>query len=121
MGDNPKVAIITYGFITKNSYEAAVLLSQSGIAVRVIKLLQIKPIDFTTLNSLLCGISLNFILEEGIYSGGVGEQLKAKLETKTVVRAVEDRFITFGDTQNLYRECGFLPEQIKAEIESYVR
>ena len=121
LGDNPKVAIITYGFITKNSYEAAVLLSQSGIAVRVIKLLQIKPIDFTTLNSLLCGISLNFILEEGIYSGGVGEQLKAKLETKTVVRAVEDRFITFGDTQNLYRECGFLPEQIKAEIESYVR
>ena len=121
LGEKPKIAIITYGYITKNAFDAAVLLSQNGIEVRVIKLLQIKPIDLTALNKLLCGIEFVYVLEEGVYSGGIGEQLKAKLEIKTAVRAIDDKFITFGDTENLYRECGFLPEQIKTEIESYVR
>ena len=121
IGKNPEIAIITYGIITKNAYEAAKLLSNQGVSVRLIKLIQIKPIDFSKLGELLLGINFVYVLEEGIRSGGIGEQLKAELDIRTVVRAVNDRFVTFGDTESLHRELGFLPEQIAAEIKENVR
>lgn len=121
IGEKSKIAIITYGIITKNAYGAAVSLLKDGVSVRIIKLIQIKPIDFEKLNELLCGIDFVYVLEEGIRSGGVGEMLKAELNIKTEVRAVEDRFVTFGDTESLHRECGFLPEQIAADIKEKIR
>lgn len=116
ISDKVDVAIISYGIITKNAYDAAQILKQQGISARVIKLKRVKPIDIDKLQTLIATAKLVYVLEEGILSGGIGEYLKANLNTRTIVRAIDDKFITFGKLEQLHRECGFMPEQIAAEI-----
>ncbi|PKM62920.1 MAG: 1-deoxy-D-xylulose-5-phosphate synthase [Firmicutes bacterium HGW-Firmicutes-21] len=127
-GSYPSVAIITYGKITKNALLAAAELYKSGINTRVIKLICIKPIDFTKITMLAGGTSNLYILEEGIKTGGVGDVIASNLsengflEGKRIrIRAINDSFISHGSNELLYKECGFMPEQIAAEITELVK
>lgn len=126
-GENPEVSIITYGKITKNALLAAAELYKKGIHTKVIKLLKIKPIDFEKLNTLTGNAGIIYLLEEGIKSGGVSEVIvsafaeKGYLNNRKVrIRAIDDRFVPHGKCQLLYKDCGFLPEQISAEIEQVI-
>ena len=115
-GCRPRLTVITYGRITAEATHAAEALRSRGIAVRVIRLIRIYPIDAETLLPELRGEAL-YLLEEGIESGGVGEKLAAALLTalsvrgervpKTVIHAVHDRFVPHGDVPSLFRELGF--------------
>lgn len=109
------VAMVTYGRITANAVAAARRLNERGIGVRVIKLLRVMPPDYDRLTTLFEGTSLVYVLEEGIRAGGVGERIAARFDGIRV-RAIEDRFVPHGDLESLYRELGFLPEQIEDEI-----
>lgn len=109
------VAMVTYGRITANVVAAARRLNERGIGVRVIKLLRVMPPDYDRLTTLFEGTSLVYVLEEGIRAGGVGERIAARFDGIRV-RAIEDRFVPHGDLESLYRELGFLPEQIEDEI-----
>lgn len=127
-GDNTAVSIVTYGKITKNALLAATELYQKGIHARVIKLVKIKPIDFEKLNALTRNTGYIYLLEEGIKSGGVSEGIVSAfaengylLNRKVKIRAIDDKFVPHGKCELLFKDLGFLPEQIAAEIELFLQ
>jgi len=118
----PQAVIFTYGRMAVQACKAALLLKERGIRVRVVKLIRIKPFDAEMLARLAEGASVAYVLEEGIREGGFGEALLARfaelgLRFRCRIRAIEGVFPTHGDTKELYRDHGFLPEQIASEIE----
>ncbi len=127
-GPFPTACLITYGRITKNALLACAQLYKQGIHTRIIKLIRIKPINYRKLSMLSGDTESVYILEEGIKAGGIGETIVSNLcqsgfleGKKTRVRAVEDRFLQQGSNEQLYKECGFLPEQIAAEVAQIVK
>lgn len=124
IGTGADVAVISYGRLCHNAIEAARLLAEkTGLGVRVIKVLRLKPFDYSAFNSLINNANTLYFLEEGVKNGGFAEHLVSymteKGETKNkniIIRAVDDRFVSHGETKKLYEECGFLPHQIAEEI-----
>lgn len=123
-GGGKDVAVITYGRVTRNAVEAARLLEKRhGLGVRVIRVLRLKPLETDVLKELAHGFGTLYFLEEGVKSGGFAEHTVATLAengsltgVKTIIRAVDDRFVSHGDTAKLFAECGFMPQQIADEI-----
>ncbi len=122
-GNNPQVAIISYGRLCGNCIRSARLLAQQGIGVRVIKVLRLKPLSCNVLFDILKPCSLLYFAEEGMRSGGFAERAAATLTEKEelkdkrlIIRAVEDRFVPHGSMNRLFEDCGFLPEQMAEEI-----
>lgn len=119
----PQAVIVTYGRITKNACEAAELLKGQGMTVRIIKVFRLKPLDGESFINMLNGSANVYFLEEGIKSGGFSERAATLLAEKgllggrrVVINAIDDRFVTHGATERLFEDCGFLPEQIAADI-----
>lgn len=118
----PQAVIYTYGRMGAQACKAASLLEKQGVSVRVVRLIRIKPFDAQLLAKLAEGARAVYVLEEGIREGGFGEALLARFAELGVrmhsrIRAIEGVFPAHGDTEELYRELGFLPEQIAREIE----
>jgi len=116
------VVIITYGRITKNAYDAIKLLNNK-CHVRLVKLVKVYPLDIEKIFSVIECANLIYILEEGIKSGGIGEKLASEFaqsdsmkSKKVVINAIENPMIDQGDLTSIFSYCGFLPEQIAAEI-----
>lgn len=120
--DDAEIIIITYGRITENAYNAINLLKNKYV-IRLVKLVKVYPLDFEKIFSLIEGARMIYILEEGIKSGGIAEKIAAECaqndrmrSQKIVIRAIENPLIEQGDLSSLYSSCGFLPEQIAAEV-----
>lgn len=121
-GEGPKLAIITYGRLSANACKAAELLSAQGKGVRVVKVLRLKPLGCSELKEALKDVNALYFLEEGIKNGGFSECALAALAQsgfmqgrKSFIRAI-DGFVTHGELERLFADCGFLPEQIAAEV-----
>ena len=119
---NPEVVIISYGRVTKNAYEAIQIIKAKH-PVRLIKLIKVYPFNIEQIIGLVGEAKLIYILEEGIRSGGIGEKLAAAFAQndamklgKIRIHAIENPLMEQGDLTSLYDYCGFLPEQIAAEI-----
>ena len=84
------------------------------------KLLQVLPLNLEAIASLCGDAAIVYVLEEGVRSGGVGEAVAAYFARNEKLPPVHIRcvegFLPHGDMENLFRLCGFLPEQIAAEI-----
>ncbi|MBP5231714.1 MAG: hypothetical protein ILO68_08280 [Clostridia bacterium] len=124
-GRRPKAAILTYGRITEQALLAAGQLYEGGIPVRVIKLVRIRPLNPEKIRVLTRDIPVLYFLEEGMREGGVAEHLFSSLAENGLaedqifrIRAVEDRFLPHGSNEDLFRLCGFQPDQIASEIRS---
>ena len=83
-----KTLLVTYGRITANVLEAARLLTNDGMAVSVLKLNRIKPIDTKCVDMALPYHRVLFF-EEGVASGGVGEWFGSKLAERGFARRYE--------------------------------
>ncbi|WP_303867280.1 1-deoxy-D-xylulose-5-phosphate synthase [Acetobacterium wieringae] len=124
---DPEIVMVTYGRITKNVYEAVQLL-KANHRIRLIKLIQVYPLNSQKILSLIGQPRLVYVLEEGIRSGGIGEKLAAAFAQhdgnkpeKIRIRAIEDPLMEQGDLAALDGYCGFLPSQIAAEIKEIVQ
>lgn len=118
----PRIAVITYGRITGNAAEAARLLAGEA-AVRVIKLLQISPLDIDTVSSLCAEAEAILVVEEGIESGGVGERIAAhpeKNEKSVRILAVDPEKGFSGNIDELLSDQGLTPDSIAAEIRKII-
>lgn len=121
---NADIVIITYGRVTEKVYGAYTLLSEK-YSVSVIKLLRIHPLDHHAIFEACGCAKLIYILEEGIYDGGIAQKIasayalypKEGMKAEISIRAIRNEFIKHGDLESLYTLCGFQPEQIADEIE----
>lgn len=112
-----EIVIITYGRISYQAYRASELL-KSKYSIGIIKLKQILPLNYNLIDRLTFNAKLIYVVEEAIFSGGVGEKLSANLkkDNKTVfVRAIED-YIEHGSMKDLLEHCKLTDKQLAAEI-----
>lgn len=122
-GPAPETAILTYGRLCENACKAAELLEAEGKSVRVIKALRLKPFDVEQLCDVLSSTKNLYFLEEGIKNGGFSQCVLAELtqngfmrDRKSFIRAIDEHFVTHGEVDKLFEDCGFLPQQIAEEI-----
>lgn len=111
--------ILTYGRLTRHAALAARQLTDT-YKVRIVKLLQVLPLKLEAIASLCEDAEIVYVLEEGVRSGGVGEAVAAYFARNEKLPPVHIRciegFLPHGNMESLFRLCGFLPEQIAAEI-----
>lgn len=122
-GTRPKAALITYGRLCDNVCKAAQILNESGLSVRVVCVLRLKPFDVAEFAALVEDCGFLYFAEEGMRSGGFSERAAASLGESGrlvgksfAIRAVDDRFVTHGSTERLFEDCGFMPRQMAEEV-----
>jgi transketolase len=99
IGDGDDVAIITYGFLFGEALKARRLLEAEGIAVRLINLRTVKPIDVDAVIAAAEETGLVVTLEDHFITGGLysilGELLlKRRLTARVLPIAFENRWFT---------------------------
>lgn len=108
--EDAQTAIVTYGRCFSFACSAAVKLAEQGVAVKILKLNRIKPIDVKALDAI-SGATRIFFFEEGVRSAGVGEKfalllLEAGCTSAYHLTAVDDCFVeqaTVKDQLEKYR------------------
>ena len=117
------VLIITYGRIVREALRAKDTLEASGIKCAILLLNKIKPLNTGLIKDKSEPAKLIYILEEGIKTGGIGEQIGMSLSEDgglngkmLIVRAIEDRFVSHATVEEQIRECGLDAESVADEI-----
>ena len=107
-----RTVIVTYGRIAANAYSS---LDKNTGMVRLVKAF---PFDFDNLYSLTRAAKNIYLLEEGIYEGGMAQKLSAHFIAagKNVsVRALHN-YVEHGALADLYKAHGFAPVQIAEDV-----
>ena len=63
------------------------------------------PIE-NELFDILNGFSEVHVFEEAIKSGGIGEYISSNLTSKAYIHAIENKFISQGDTNSILNKLG---------------
>lgn len=109
-----QTVIVTYGRIAENALPC---LSGNTGMVRLIKAF---PFDLAELDSLVRSAENIFLLEEGIYEGGMAQKLSSHFLEKgmrVATRAVNS-FVRHGKLSDMFSAHGFTSEQIQEEIKN---
>lgn len=121
---NP-IAIISYGTIYNHAAEAAEALSNEGIQISSIRLLQIEPIPYEEILPNLFDVQHLFIVEEIAEGSGIAEDISWEIYKRYPnihihKRDLGKRFVTHGSMASLYQLYGMdansLTEWIRKEI-----
>ena len=107
--------IITYGTLLNHAMEAAQLLSEQGLEVAVVRLLQINPLPMEPLEAFLSSQKHVLIVEEAIC--GIAEHLAWQItqtfaDASVVTLDLGREYVTHGDMKSLYAHCGLDPQSI---------
>ena len=119
-------AILTYGILVNQALDAAELLAQKGIRVRVVKLNQICPLDSKQVKDALSGTERLLVLEDCVETGCVGQRVAAVMAQlgmaprRLVLKNTGDRFIPQGSVAELRHLCGLDAESVAAAAEEAV-
>lgn len=103
-----KTALISYGAEAEEILAAKDLLAQSGVAADCCKLVQISPLP-AELCAALKGYSTLLFAEEGIMTGGIGQQLCCALQQagwqgRYLLHAVDNTHILHAVVPDLRRD-----------------
>ncbi len=118
-------AILAAGDMVRIAMQARDLLLASKIETSVVNIRSIKPLDVKGLERVISGCDHFITLENGMESGGVGEQIMSRISHELCVKnlflgAFPDRFITHGTAAQLFRECGLDAESLARRIEKAI-
>lgn len=114
--------LVSLGYMSGVSLEAAALLSGEGIDCEVINARFIKPLDIELIVKSVIKTGKLVTVEEGVVCGGFGsfvlESIVDKVPKKIIIRTIgiPDRFIEHGDRQVLLDRCGLSLQKIKEVV-----
>jgi len=111
-----KILIVSYGQISKVALEVCERL---GGEAEFLKLNQIKPVDYILPKIRASSASHVIFIEEGIETGGISQNIAAKLYGKHIKIYAIDTFVTHGSDKELAELCGFNAEEIYNDIQKY--
>ena len=125
--DTIDVVIITHGRIALEAVKAADAAKEKGIRVGIILLEMLKPYDVTAgkVSDMIPQSTKGVIfLEEEIHSGGMGVNLREKLDArgvldgcKTAFMAVDDSFVDVRNPdEHIYKTAGIDADSICKKI-----
>lgn len=99
------ILIVTYGKLFAEAAKAAQMLRKEGMAISVLKLNQIKPVDTVCYETAMFFSRLYFV-EEGVRTGGVAELFCAHMAERGYrgachICAIDDTFVQQGSVDVL--------------------
>jgi len=118
------VTMLSVGYMTHVSLEAASMLSHEGVDCEVINARFIKPLDLELVLKSVSKTKSLFTIEEGVLCGGFGtfilESIIDKLPKATIIKniALPDKFIEHGDREILLDRYGLSVEKIKDTVKT---
>ena len=115
------VAILVYGFLLREAWEAKARLEAEGLSVRLVNVRMPKPIDVEAVLSAARETSLLVTVEDHFLTGGlfsiVSETLVHHGQTADVLPiALEERWFKPALLPDVLRHEGFTGEQLAARI-----
>ncbi|MEI7907130.1 MAG: transketolase C-terminal domain-containing protein, partial [Bacteroidota bacterium] len=121
LDDGMDVALLTYGFMTMESWKAKKILEKRGISVRFINLRTLKPIDEGAVIHAAKECSLIVTIEDHFLIGGlfsiVGELfLKHNMMANVLPIALDNQWFKPALLHDVLSYEGFTGEQIAAKI-----
>lgn len=116
-------SLLAYGRMTKHALEAAAILREKGIGAEVIDCSSLRPMDEACLERLFAEGRKLIVIEEGEMIGGFGAEIarlcaQRRAAQPLCIMGTPNRFITHGSVSQLLEECGLMPEQIAARVET---
>ena len=116
------VAILTYGTLFTEAYEAALRLESGGLSVWLLNLRTLKPLDEDAILEAVGATKLVVTIEDHFLSGGlytmVAELLLGRARTASVYPiAFEERWFRPGLLPDVLEAEGLSPAQIAERIE----
>ena len=128
-GMTTDVSILSAGTMYPIALECAGKLKEQGISSSVVNVRFLKPLDEDAILSACENASLVVTLEDGLLTGGFGEQAAALiakasgLSKKTAVRSfgVRDTFVPQGTVAELQKWCGIDAESIVRDVLAALR
>lgn len=123
ISEGGSVRVLAIGSMVASSCQAAELLAAEGISAGVVNMRFVKPLDEDMVAKMASEAELLVTVEENVLAGGFGsavlECLAAAGQMCPVLRlGIPDKFISQGDRQRLWKECGLLPEQMAAAVKA---
>ncbi len=93
--EGQKIAILALGVMCEQALEAADILSEKGISVKVIDVRCVKPLNMNDWRDLLQDISSIVTIEDGIVHAGFGKYLLSNMEDAGMMKDIR-HFVTLG-------------------------
>jgi 1-deoxy-D-xylulose-5-phosphate synthase len=115
-------AILTFGTSIPMALEAAEILAEKGIHVRVVNARFIKPLDSMMLDELFSMKMPIMTVEEGVLAGGFGSAVLEYAHDVSYSEApiqrmgIPDKFIEHGDVNELLAEIGMTAEHLAQNV-----
>ena len=126
--DKGAVAMLAVGSMVQAAEKAADLLAEEGIAVRVVNMRFVKPLDTALLLSLVRDTEVRgrVTLEENMLAGGFGSAVLEALSDAGVQMPVRrfgigDTFVEQGTREELLELCGLTAPQIAEGVKTFLR
>lgn len=125
-GDGKDIAIITYGFLFNQAYQAKHLLEEKGYNVRLINLRTPKPIDEAAVLHSVDECNLLVTLEDHFITGGLFSilselLLKNKLTADVLPIALMDKWFKPALLNDVLEYEGFTAKQIAERITEKIK
>jgi transketolase len=118
--DGKDVVVFASGVMVSQAVKAAETLEKEGVAVRVVNVSTIKPLDTDALKSYCQGVKGVVTAEEHNIYGGLGSAICEALSASRLpieMVGINDSFGRSAENYNLLLECYHLmPEDIVAKV-----
>ena len=122
------IALLAIGSMVQAAEKAADLLAEEGIAVRVVNMRFVKPLDTELLLSLARDPEIRGLvtLEENMLAGGFGSAVLEALSDAGVLLPVRrfgigDTFVEQGTREELLELCGLTAPQVAEGVRTFLR
>jgi transketolase len=123
--DGDRLTIAVCGVPTFMAMEAAAKLAARGVAVDLLEVSTIKPIDAEALAASARKTGKVLTVEEHTICGGLGSAVAETLARRAPAHmrmiGIQDRFAESGDWADLMRKHGISAENIEAEAMALVK
>lgn len=108
--DGSQIAVLAFGEMVKVALDAAEMLEQHNMSVRVVDMRWVKPLDEQAIIQA-AQTQLVVSIEDGVIAGGVGEEVQHvlvshALQTPSLVLGIEDEFVPHGSPADLMKSVG---------------
>ena len=122
------IALLAIGSMVQATEKAADLLAEEGIAVRVVNMRFVKPLDTELLLSLARDPEIRGLvtLEENVLAGGFGSAVLEALSDAGIQMPVRrfgigDTFVEQGTREELLELCGLTAPQVAEGVKTFLR
>ena len=120
MKEGHDVALIATGTVLSKAVEAAKLLEEAGISVRLIDMHTVKPLDKALILAAAREIGKIVTVEEHFVAGGLGSAIAEICSQEAPARmkmiGIEDKYASNGPYEELLRQHGLQADQIKDTV-----